>query len=212
MLNDIISKENMAKAYLHVLRNKGSNGVDGMVLSDLKSHLKATWETTKASIVTESYLPKPIKGVKIPKGKGKTRLLGIPTVQDRMLQQAIHQILSPIFEVDFQEHSYGFRPNRSAQQAVKTSLTYINEGFQDVVDIDLKSFFDEVEHDLLLTLIHRKVKCKQTMCLIRRFLRAPILLDGKLCKRRKGVPSATFHCFALESAPIHISTRMCTTF
>lgn len=178
----------MAKAYLHVMRNDGASGVDGMELSQLKPYLHSTWKRTKAEVEDGNYLPKAIKGVEIPKSNGKTRLLGIPTVQDRLLQQAVHQILLPIFEHDFQTHSYGFRPNRNAHQAVRQSLNNINEGYQDIVDIDLKSFFDEVDHELLLTLIHRKVKCRQTMCLIRRFLRAPILQNGKLTKRRKGVP------------------------
>lgn len=178
----------MAEAYLHVMRNDGASGVDGMELSQLKPYLHSTWKRTKAEVEDGNYLPKAIKGVEIPKSNGKTRLLGIPTVQDRLPQQAVQQILLPIFEHDFQTHSYGFRPNRNAHQAVRQSLNNINEGYQDIVDIDLKSFFDEVDHELLLTLIHRKVKCRQTMCLIRRFLRAPILQNGKLTKRRKGVP------------------------
>jgi len=188
MIKKITSRKNMAKAYLHIMRNDGASGVDGMELSQLKPYLHGTWKRTKAEVEEGNYLPKAIKGVEIPKPNGKTRLLGIPTVQDRLLQQAAYQILLPIFEHDFQTHSYGFRPNRNAHQAVRQSLNNINEGYQDIVDIDLKSFFDEVNHELLLTLVHRKVKCRQTMCLIRRFLRAPILQNGKLTKRRKGIP------------------------
>ena len=123
-----------------------------------------------------------------PKGNGKTRLLGIPTVVDRVYQQALLQVLQPIFEPDFQAHSYGFRPNRNAQQGVLRSLENINAGYQHIVDIDLKSFFDEVEHYVLLELIFKKVKCKLTLKLLRSFLRAPIEINGKLHKRRKGVP------------------------
>jgi len=145
MIEKITSKENMTKAYLHVMRNDGASGVDGMELSQLKSYLHSTWKRTKAEVENGNYLPKAIKGVEIPKANGKTRLLGIPTVQDRLLQQAAYQILMPIFEKDFQTHSYGFRPNRNAHQAVRQSLHNINEGYraanrQDIVDIDLKSF------------------------------------------------------------------------
>jgi RNA-directed DNA polymerase len=126
-------------------------------------------------------------GVEIPKSNGKTRLLGIPTVVDRVFQQALHQVLQPIFEADFQSHSYGFRPNRNAHQAIAQSLDNINSGYQDIVDIDLKSFFDEVQHYVLLELIYKKVKCQKTLKLLRAFLRAPTLINGKLQKRRKGV-------------------------
>ncbi|WP_245949343.1 reverse transcriptase domain-containing protein [Lutibacter citreus] len=133
----------------------------------------------------------PILGVEIPKSNGKTRLLGIPTVVDRVFQQALHQVLQPVFEPDFQRHSYGFRPNRNAHGAITQSLENINSGYQDIVDIDLKSFFDEVEHYVLLELIYKKVKCKATLKLLRCFLRAPILIGGKLQKRRKGVPEGS---------------------
>ncbi len=129
--------------------------------------------------------------MEIPKSNGKTRLLGIPTVTDRVFQQALNQVLQPIFEPDFQDGSYGFRPKRNAHQAVQQSLSYINAGYQDVIDIDLKSFFDEVDHNLLLSLIYKKVKCKATMKLLRKFLRAPILISGRLHKRRKGVPQGS---------------------
>jgi RNA-directed DNA polymerase len=137
------------------------------------------------------YQASPILGVEILKSSGKTRLLGIPTVVDRVCQQALHQVLQPIFETDFQQYSYGFRPRRNAHQAIKQSLAYINSGFQDLVDIDLKSFFDEVEHYILLELIYKKVKCKATMKLLRSFLRTPIQINGKLQKRRKGVPQGS---------------------
>ena len=171
--------------------NKGAGGVDGMSVTDLKLHLQTNGENLQVQIRTGSYRPSPIKGVEIPKSGGKTRLLGVPTATDRVFQQALHQVLEPLFEPDFQSHSYGFRPHRNAHQAVKQSQTYINEGYQNVVDIDLKSFFDEVDHVILLDLVYQKVKCKRTMKLLRKFLRAPIQIEGKLQKRRKGVPQGS---------------------
>ena len=181
----------MKQAYAQVLSNKGAAGVDGRSVNNLSCYLKVHWSSIKERVKSGSYQPDPILGVEIPKSRGKTRLLGVPTVVDRLLQQALHQQLSPIFEKDFQEHSYGFRPNRNAHQAIKQAHKNINDGYQDIVDIDLKSFFDEVSHELLMTLIYRRVKCPLTLKLIRKFLRAPIQKNGKLEKRRKGVPQGS---------------------
>lgn len=188
MIKQLTSKKNLNEAYLKVYRNKGAAGVDGLSVQALKSTLQVNRKRIIQEIEIGTYQPLPILGVEIPKSNGKTRLLGIPTATDRVIQQALHQVLQPIFEVDFQEHSYGFRPQRNAGQAIAQSLKYINSGYQHIVDIDLKSFFDEVEHYVLLELIYRKVKCEQTLKLLRSFLRAPILINGKLQKRRKGVP------------------------
>ncbi len=170
-------------------RNKGAAGVDGLSVQTLKSTLQANRKRIIQEIEIGTYQPLPILGVEIPKSNGKTRLLGIPTATDRVIQQALHQVMQPKFEVDFQQHSDGFRPQRNAGQAIAQSLEYINSGYQHIVDIDLKSFFDE--HYVLLELIYRKVKCKQTLKLLRSFLRAPILIKGKLQKRRKGVPQGS---------------------
>ena len=191
MIALILSKENMTKAFHQVRRNQGAAGVDGISVNDLASILHERWDSIKHQVETGSYQPDAILGVEIPKPNGKKRLLGIPTVVDRVLQQAIQQQLSPIFEPDFQQHSYGFRPNRNAHQAIRQALENINNGYQDIVDIDLKSFFDKVSHELLMTLIYRKVKCPLTLKLIRKFLRAPISINGKLVKRRKGVPQGS---------------------
>lgn len=191
MINQLTSKANLNEAYLKVYRNKGAAGVDGLSVQTLKSTLQANRTQIIQKIETGTYQPLPILGVEIPKSNGKTRVLGIPTATDRVIQQALHQVLQPLFEVDFQQHSYGFRPKRNAGQAIAQSLEYINSGYQHIVDIDLKSFFDEVEHYVLLELMYRKVKCKQSLKLLRSFLRAPILLKGKLQKRRKGVPQGS---------------------
>ena len=191
MIGFVLSKENMKLAYGQVLRNKGSAGIDNRPVDDLKPFLKQNWSTIKQKVENGKYFPDPILGVEIPKKNGKTRLLGIPTVADRLLHQALHQQLSPIFEQDFQRHSYGFRPGRNAHQAVSQALENINDGYQDIIDIDLKSFFDEVSHELLMTLIYRRIKCPPTLKLIRKFLRAPISINGRLVKRRKGVPQGS---------------------
>jgi group II intron reverse transcriptase/maturase len=191
MIEQVINRRNMHLAYKQVLANKGSAGVDGIQVRELKQHLSAEREAIVISIFKASYLPQPILGVNIPKGNGKTRLLGIPTVTERWLQQAVAQTITPLFEFEFKEHSYGFRPDRNARQCIQQSQQYINEGYQHIVDIDLKSFFDEVDHCLLLQLLYRKVKCQITLRLIRKWLRAPIMINGKLTKRRKGVPQGS---------------------
>ena len=191
MIEKVITKTNLNAAYLQVYRNKGGAGIDGKTVNDLHSHLQNQNELYIEQIQSGTYQVSPILGVEIPKPNGKKRLLGIPTVVDRVFQQALHQVLQPIFEDDFQEHSYGFRPNRNAHQAIEQSLRNINNGYQHIIDIDLKSFFDEVEHYILLDLIFKKVQCPYTLKLIRSFLRAPIQINAKLQKRRRGVPQGS---------------------
>jgi len=188
LLNRILSKENLKAAYEQVVRNKGSSGVDGIRIDDLKPFLQDHWERLKEELEAGTYQPNAVLGVKIPKRNGGERLLGIPTTFDRMIQQAIHQELSPLFDPEFSEYSYGFRPGKSATQAIQQVLAYINQGHWYIVDIDLKSFFDEVNHDYLLTLIKRKVRDPLVLRLIWKYLRSPVQIDGKLQKRRKGVP------------------------
>jgi len=188
MIAQIVTRKNLLKARRQVEKNKGSSGVDRMPVSQLKDHLEQTRDALLTRILTDSYVAQPILGVVIPKEGGKTRLLGVPTVTDRVLQQATSQVIAPKFELEFKDHSYGFRPKKSAHQAVLQAKKYINEGYQHIVDIDLKSFFDEVEHYVLLQLLYRKVKCPTTFRLIRGWLRAPMQIEGKLTKRRKGIP------------------------
>jgi group II intron reverse transcriptase/maturase len=191
MIEQVINRRNMQLAYRQVLANKGSAGVDGMQVSELKPHIRKEREAIVLSIINGRYLPQPILGVHIPKSNGKTRLLGIPTVTERWLQQAVAQTITPLFEFEFKDHSYAFRPNKNAHQCIQQSQQYINDGYNHIVDIDLKSFFDEVDHRLLLQLLYRKVKCPVVLRLIRKWLRAPIVNNGKLTKRRKGVPQGS---------------------
>ena len=191
MIEQVLNKRNIYKALVKVKQNKGSAGIDNMPTDELYSFWTDNREIIEGQIRAGKYLPQPILGVEIPKRNGKKRLLGIPTVSDRLLQQAVEQILSIKFETEFEDFSYGFRPNRNAQQAVLKAQEYINEGYQYIVDIDLKNFFDEVDHCLLLQLLYRKIKCPLTLRLIRKWLRAPICINGKLVKRRKGVPQGS---------------------
>jgi RNA-directed DNA polymerase len=191
MIEKVVNRKNMLRAYQQVMSNQGSAGVDGMSVKELSDHLHKNRDKIVADACNGKYLPQTILGVAIPKSNGKIRLLGIPTVTDRWLQQAVHQAIMPLFEAEFKKHSYGFRPNRNAQQAVQQAQRNINEGYQHIVDIDLKNFFDEVDHCILLQLLYRKVKCPLTLRLIRKWLRAPILINGKLSKRRKGVPQGS---------------------
>ncbi len=179
------------RALRQVVSNKGSAGVDGMPVAELHAHLTTNRERIESALRSGTYLPQAILGVAIPKSSGKTRLLGIPTATDRLLQQAVGQAIAIKFEVEFEDYSYGFRPNRNAQQAVLKAQEYINTGHRHIVDVDLKGFFDEVDHCILLQLLYRKVKCPLTLRLIRKWLRAPMLVNGKLVKRRKGVPQGS---------------------
>ncbi|EON74837.1 Reverse transcriptase/maturase family protein [Lunatimonas lonarensis] len=191
MIEKVLNRKNLYKAYRQVVRNKGSAGVDGMQVTELFSYLENNRDRIATSILNHTYVPQPIKGVEIPKNNGKTRLLGVPTTVERWLQQAVSQVLMTKYELTFEEHSYGFRPEKNIHKAVTQSLKYINDGYQDIVDIDLKGFFDEVDHSLLLQLTYQRVKCPTTLRLIRKWLRAPIQINGKLHKRRKGVPQGS---------------------
>ena len=191
MIEQVLKRKNLYQAYQKVVRNKGASGTDNMKVDELFSYLENNRDQLMLSILNRTYVPKPIRGVEIPKSNGKMRLLGIPTVVDRWLQQAVSQVLISRFELTFEEYSYGFRPEKNIHKAVTQSLKYINSGYQDIVDIDLKGFFDEVDHSILLQLIYNRMKCPLTLRLIRKWLRAPILIKGRLHKRRKGVPQGS---------------------
>ena len=191
MIEQVLTRKNMIRAMYKVQKNHGSAGVDYMPVTKLSELMSIDKEELTEKVRTGNYLPQAILGVEIPKENGKMRLLGIPTVTDRMLQQAVLQVINAKFEFEFSEHSFGFRPNKNLHQAVLKAQGYINEGDQYIVDIDLKTFFDEVNHCHLLQLLYRKIKCPQTLRLIRKWLRAPILINGQLVKRRKGVPQGS---------------------
>jgi group II intron reverse transcriptase/maturase len=191
MIEKVVHPYNLQKALEHVIANKGSAGVDGVSVRELRK----VFTEKKLQLIEEvkqgNYQIQPILGIEIPKGNGKTRLLGVPTTSERVLQQAVSQSIAPLFEPEFKPSSFGFRPNKNARQAVGQARDYIHSGLNHIVDIDLKNFFDEVDHCLVLNLVFQKVKCKTTMQLIRKWLRAPTKINGKLRKRRKGVPQGS---------------------
>lgn len=188
LLEQVVSKPNLLAAYEQVVRNKGAPGVDGVKTEDLSAYLKTHWPRIRLAILNGTYRPSPVRGVKIPKPNGGERQLGIPTVVDRLIQQAIHQVLSPLYDPEFSVFSYGFRPNRNAHQALFQALDYINEGCQDILDLDLKSFFDKVDHDKLMGLLRRKIKDKLFLRLIRRYLQCGIIEGGVMIPRNQGTP------------------------
>lgn len=186
-LEAVLETGNLRAAWLSVKANNGSPGIDGMDVEQSAVHLRKHWETIAANLLGGDYTPAAIRTVEIPKASGGRRTLGIPNVQDRLIQHAIHQKLSPAWEPDFSDHSYGFRPSRSAHDAVREAQRYVGEGKAWVVDIDLKSFFDQVNHDILMRLVARKVRDKRLLRLIGNYLRAPMqTADGRKKPRRKG--------------------------
>jgi len=178
----------MWKAYERVVRNKGAPGADGMRVDELKAWLRAHWPSVKAALLAGSYLPREVRAVDIPKPSGGVRTLGVPTVVDRLIQQALHQVLQPIFEPRFSESSYGFRPGRNAWQAVQAARDHVRSGKGWVADIDLAKFFDRVNHDVLMARVRREVRDERVLGVIRRFLEAGLMRDGLVKQRREGTP------------------------
>ncbi len=188
LMEQILSKDNLNTAYLQVVRNKGAAGVDGMEYTELKAHLSENGETIREQLRTRKYKPQPVRRVEIPKPDGGIRKLGVPTVTDRFVQQAVAQVLTPIFEQQFHDHSYGFRPNRCAQQAVLKALEMMNDGYNWIVDIDLEKFFDTVDHDKLMTLIGKTIKDGDVISIVRKFLVSGVMVDDEFEDSVIGTP------------------------
>ena len=184
----VTDRANMMLAYQRVVENKGAAGVDNLSTLDLKPWLKQHWQGMKVSLAAGSYLPRAIRKVDIPKPNGDTRTLGVPTVVDRLIQQAIAQRLSPLVEPHFSHSSYGFRPNRNAWQAVQQAQQYIRSGKRWVVDMDLEKFFDRVDHDILMSKLANLIEDKRPLKLIRRFLEADMMDNGQRVTRDRGMP------------------------
>ena len=191
LLNKILKRDNLTSAYQQVVGNKGSAGIDGMTVDELQVYLKEHWSTVRSDILTGKYRPKPVLGIEIDKPKGGKRLLGIPTVVDRLIQQAIHQELNTIFDPLFSPFSFGFRKGKNCHQAILQALQYANTGCKYVVDIDLSKFFDRVNHDQLMGLLSKSIQDKELLRLIRRYLQTGIMLDGVTSKRTEGTPQGS---------------------
>jgi len=188
VMESVLNRDNLQEAYKRVKANQGSPGVDGKKVEEFAAHAREHWPVIAEKLKTASYQPGAIRGIAIPKPQGGERVLGIPNVQDRVIQQAVSQVLRPIFEADFSDHSYGYRPQRSAHDAVRAASRYVAEGKTWVVDIDISAFFDEVNHDILMAKISRKVRDKRALKLIGNYLRAPMERDGQRIKRSQGTP------------------------
>jgi RNA-directed DNA polymerase len=179
---------NLTTALKRVERNAGAPGNDGMTVRDLRLYLKGHWLEIREALESGAYKPSPVRRVEIPKADGGMRLLGIPTVIDRLLQQAIAQVLTPIFESKFSPHSYGFRPGRSAHDAMRQAQEYTQEGYEWAVDIDLEKFFDRVNHDMLMARVAREVKDKRVLKLIRAYLNSGVMVNGVVMEVEEGTP------------------------
>ena len=188
LMEKVVAKDNMTKAYNRVKANKGAPGIDKMEVQNLKGVLIKEWETIKSKLLNGTYKPNPVRRVEIPKPDGGMRQLGIPTVVDRLIQQAVSQVLTPIFDPLFSENSYGFRPKRSAKQSVKTAQGYILEGHKYVVDIDIEKFFDEVNHDKLIAKLSKTTKDRNLIVLIRKYLRSGVMINGCCVITEEGTP------------------------
>lgn len=187
-MEEVVQRNNLKRALKRVRSNKGSPGIDSVTVTEIEGYLKDHWPDIREQLLMGRYKPQPVKQVMIPKPGGGERMLGIPTVLDRLIQQALLQVLTPVYDPTFSSHSYGFRPGRSAQQAVRQAKTYIAEGYEWVVDIDLEKCFDRINHDILMGRIARKVTDKRILRLIRWYLQAGIMVNGVVQDRYEGTP------------------------
>ncbi len=188
LMEAVVERGNLRLAYQRVVENQGAAGVDALTVTELKDHLKRYWPTIRARLLAGTYQPQPVRRVDIPKPQGGVRTLGIPTVVDRLIQQALHQVLQPIFEPSFSAGSYGFRPGRNAHQALRQARQYVAQGKRWVVDMDLEKFFDRVNHDLLMSKLAARIGDARVLTLTRRYLQAGMMADGLLQPRTEGTP------------------------
>jgi group II intron reverse transcriptase/maturase len=188
LMEEVVQEENLAAALAAVKRNQGAPGIDHMKTSELESHLQKHWPKIRAKLLAGTWVPSPVRRVEIPKPNGGTRMLGIPTVVDRVIQQMLLQVLTPIFDPPFSEHSYGFRPGRSAQQAMRAAQQYAQEGKDWVVDLDITKFFDQVNHDILMGRIGVVIRDKRVLHLIGKYLRRGAMVDGLVAASVEGTP------------------------
>jgi RNA-directed DNA polymerase len=188
LMEQMVTEANATEAWRAVKRNGGSPGIDGMTTQELGDHIRAHWGSIRHKLLAGTYVPSPVRRVEIPKPNGGVRQLGIPTVQDRWIQQMLLQVLQPIFDPTFSEHSYGFRPNRSAHDAVRAAQGYVQAGKDWVVDMDITKFFDHVHHDILMTRIGQLIRDKRVLKLIGRYLRAGAMIEGVVMPSEEGTP------------------------
>jgi RNA-directed DNA polymerase len=188
LMEAVVERSNLLCAYERVVKNEGAPGVDGLTVTEFKPWLQAHWPSVRQAMLAGDYMPAAVRKVEIPKPQGGVRTLGIPTVLDRLIQQSLNQVLQPLFDPEFSESSYGFRPGRNAHQAVKAAQSYVAEGKRWVVDLDLEKFFDRVNHDVLMARVVRKVKDERVLKLIRRYLEAGLMEGGITSMRTEGTP------------------------